>query len=111
MRPRSPVHVLEALPFDYSRPGSIELRNLLASAYDRPQDIAALLQRVDTQPGEVSFACGPIEVIVVFVDVCVHETRAASFERACVSQGLRLMSPDTLLIRAASQSRTMHTSR
>lgn len=39
------MHFLDTIPFDYARPESLELRDLLAGAYRREQDITALLDK------------------------------------------------------------------
>jgi hypothetical protein len=59
-RSGSMVRFLDALPFDYSRPESRELRDMLAASYERDQDARKLLAEAGIPTYAINFAQAPI---------------------------------------------------
>lgn len=49
-------HFLDTLPLDYSRPESLELRDLLAGSYRKEQDICTLLDKVQIPPAYINLS-------------------------------------------------------
>lgn len=56
MPAKAAAHFLDTLPFDYGRPESLELRDLLAGAYRREQDISALLDKTGIPSAYIQFS-------------------------------------------------------